>query len=249
MSTGTPGGSPARISRAESHPSRAPAVAAATLGAIGALEVLAVYLVLRGRLPSQVPWHFGVGGQPNGSAPVLLVLGLNLGVVLLVSAAFLGLQWWGTRSVPLARQFAGTLVRPLLVLQGIIVVGILPVVSGLLFAEAAGAVGTSDPGVEPLLVLVGALTAPVILVVLLIESRGRVGTVTAVASDPQPTPVPLAVGGPIEMKCSACGEAFRLSGIPLLAPHIGVGRTGSLYLRCPRCGERGWDQIVGRVAV
>jgi hypothetical protein len=29
---------------------------------------------------------------------------------------------------------------------------------------------------------------------------------------------------------------------------MGVGRVGSLYLRCPRCGERGWNNVVGRVS-
>ncbi|MCI4373780.1 MAG: hypothetical protein L3K02_09110 [Thermoplasmata archaeon] len=140
------------------------------------------------------------------------------------------------------------MVRPLLVLQVLVGVGILPLVFGLLFVEEAGAVGSPNLALEILLTLIGVLTAPIILVVALLASRRRVRTLPPSRTGETPVSEPLAVGGPIEERCSGCGGPFRISGVPLLAPHVGVGQTGSLYLRCPRCGERGWDPIVGRVS-
>ena len=151
------------VSAAWIQPRRWPSGVSVAFGILGALELLLVYVVVRSRLPSSIPWHYGPTGQPNGSVPPLLVLGLDLSILSLVTIAFAAILWWGARSVPLVTQFRGRLTWPLLVLQAALGVGILPLVFGLLFVQASVGLGASTLGVEILLTLLGALTASVIL--------------------------------------------------------------------------------------
>ncbi|MCI4329050.1 MAG: hypothetical protein L3J86_05645, partial [Thermoplasmata archaeon] len=107
-----------------------------------------------------------------------------------------------------------------------------------------------------LLSAMAALTVPGPLILLLLGDAGYL----ALGAGPAPAvlflvvPVVLAVvlvsvrarGGPsvraVRFECSACGESFAPPAWRwMVGPHIGA----SVYLTCPRCGERGWDVRVG----
>ena len=229
-------------------PRSAPVRLAAAFAVLGVVEILVVYLLLQSRLPGQVAWHFGVSGQPDGWETPEVVLAVELAQVMVLSLVFVVMQWWIARSAPLAVAFRGRIVRPLLALQAVIVVGIFPLVSGLLFASAAGDLGISGAPLGALFLVIGLGSAGALLVALGLHGRGRIPTVRGAAGEMSHR-ARFAVGGPIELNCPACGEQYRLNGVPLFSPHLGVGRVGSLYLRCPRCGELGWNTIVARVAI
>ncbi len=216
------------------------------LAALGTAETLAVYLAVAHRLPSQVVDHFGIDGSPNGALPPLLFLLVSVLEVLGISAVFIGMQAWVARSVSLAVQFRGRLPGPLLLLQGAIVVGVLPLTNGLLLTSAAGIFPWSGNQLGWLQFVIGVGSAVAILGAAFWQGRQW----TPVVPDPGGA-LPMyrirgSVGAPVEMRCPSCGDRYLLSGVPLFAPHMGVGQFGSLYLQCPRCGERGWNQIVAR---
>ena len=247
MSGASASGSAPKI--VEFHPSsrRAPLEIGVLLALAGFAEVLGVFLALRSRVPAQVAWHFGVSGRPDAWASPLDTLAFAAVEIAVISAVFLLALWWIGRSPALAAAFRGRVSAPLLALQGVVVVGLLPLVFGLTFASAAGAIGISGTPLGQLFLVLGLGSAGAILVVLGLLGRGLVPKVRS--SVPEPTHhARFAVGGPVDLACPACGEKYRIDGVPLLAPHIGIGRVGSLYLKCPRCGESGWNAIVGKVA-
>jgi hypothetical protein len=230
------------------RPTRRTVAISWTLGGIGALAVLAVYLPLAARLPDRVPWHFALNGDPNGWITPIDLLGVSLLEIGIVTAVFaLFLRWTGG-SAALVAQFGAALDGPILLLEGIVVAGIFPLVAGLLFAGDAGAIPESGARLGQLLNVVGFVSPVVIIGGALWAVRRHVRTVPPGPGGEWTGRPNVAVGGPTEMRCSSCGEQFRLTGVPLLAPHIGVGPFGSLYVRCPRCGERGWNAVVGRAA-
>jgi hypothetical protein len=247
MSTSVRTGDQPGIAEVDLAPRRAPVGIATMLGVLGIVEVLVVFVALQSRLPGQVPVHFGFGGPPNGWETPIVALELELVEVAAISFVFIVMQWWIARSTPLTVAFGGRLVRPLLAFQAVIVVGILPVVSGLLFASAAGVLGISGAPLGDLFLALGVGSAALILVVLGLYGRHRIPTVPG-STTATTQHARFAVGGPIELSCPACGERYHLNGVPLFVPHLGVGRVGSLYVRCPRCGERGWNTIVALVA-
>lgn len=224
------------------------ALASAALGILGLVATFVPYVVLRARLPAEVPDHFGVNGQPDGSLPPAAALGVALAESLLVTLVFFLVIWRTSRSAPLAAQARGRAAPPLLVLQGVLVVGILPTLWGLVFASAAGELVLTGPRLGLLLALVGIVPAAVLILVFVRLWRPPALAPLSPSSEATETPVFLGVGRPVELQCSSCGQRFRLAGVPLLAPHMGVGGARSLYVRCPRCGERGWDELVGVAA-
>jgi hypothetical protein len=228
-------------------PVRAPVWLAILFGVAGVIETIVPYLLLESRLPGQMAWHYGFTGQPNGWASPSLALAVSLLEVVVLSLVFIILQWWVARTPALAETFRGRMAPPLLGVQAVIVVVILPVVSGLLFANAAGVSGIAGLPLGVLFLVIGVGSAVAIL--LLLGIRGVRQTPSVPALSPTKTHrARFTVGGPIELVCPACGDRYRLDGVPLFAPHLGVGRVGALYLRCPRCGESGWNTVVGRVA-
>jgi hypothetical protein len=234
------------IQRRDGDSAWRPLAASVLLGIVGAVEVTIAYLAWRNQLPAQVPDHFDLAGQTNGTLPPELLLGLGILTIAAVTAVFLGVLWMVVRSPPLSIHHRPAFVRPLLIIQASFVVVAWPLVSTLLFASAAGVLpvvgaelglATGLLGVIPLLATVAVL----------VGLRGqRLPQTAASPGDPAPAPAFLGVGGPIELTCSSCGQNFRLSGVPLLAPHMGIGGQGSLYVRCANCGERGWDVVVAR---
>jgi len=246
LTSPTPQAVPLPIRSIEPPPRRTSTRTSILLASLGGVEIVALYLAWRPKLPPEVAVHFGVTGRPDGYLSPVGALVAALLEVALISLVFIVAQWWIARSVPLFLYFGEAVPRTLLWFQGAVVVAILPLVTGLTFASAAGAIAISGTSLGLLFLGIGVGSAATIFALLLFQVRGRLPTVSR-----QPAsatyPAPAAVGGPIEVSCPACGENYRLQGVPLLAPHLGVSRFGSLYLRCPRCGERGWKMIVARV--
>lgn len=235
-----------RITRVGPSRSRTAPLLAVLIAAIATAEIVAGYLPLQGRLPPRVAVHFGLSGAPDGWLPPALALLSEVVTVVALSAVFVVLQAWIARSAPLTAQFRGRIARPLLVFQAVLVAGIIPAVSTLEFASAAGVIAISGRPLGILFLEIGLLSAAAILVVAGLTT----GRPTPRVGGPTPATrgyrARFAVGGPIELRCPACGEQYWLNGVPVFAPHLGVGRFGSLYLRCRRCGERGWNAVVAR---
>jgi hypothetical protein len=243
------GGSPTpEIRRVGASPHGEPALYSAVIGAVSGLEVLAVYLAVQGRLPAQVPDHFSISGAVNGSLPPLVLLLVTFAEIAGMTAIFAGILWWSVRSVPLALHFRGKIERTLLGLQAAITMVVIPVITGLIYVSAAGVVNLPGNELGEATNILGFLFAAVILGFAVLQAHHWTRNVPGSPDSGPRVRARSGIGGPIEMVCSSCGEHFQVSGVPLFTPHIGVGRVGSLYLRCPRCGERGWNVVLGRVA-
>lgn len=233
------------ISEAEPPRARRPLLLSVLLTSIGVAELVATYLLALPRLPAQFPDHFGVNGQVNGVASPAVFFGVELLTLVAAGTLFGVMQAWIGRSVPLAAIHRGGLGPPLLLIQGSLVLVVIPVGALLLLGDAAGWFGLPYLDVAELSGI--SALGPTITVLLLLRYRYY----TPVPHRPPstaPTARPFAaVGGPVELQCSACGQRYQLSGVPLFAPHLGLAGSGSLYLRCPRCGERGWNRLVARL--
>jgi hypothetical protein len=215
------------------------------LSALGLAELLVTYALARPHLPAQIPDHYGVTGQVNAYASPEAYFLVQLGTFLAVALVF-GLVAWGVgRSPTLSSVQLDWIETPLLAIQGAIVVGVLPGLNALLLGNSAGWWSASDPGVASLMLLVALLPLLVLAAVLMRRSGSPFPRSPA---RPGVTRHPfLAAGGPIELQCSACGQSFQLSGVPLLAPHLALPGRARLYVRCSLCGERGWNSVIARV--
>ncbi|MCI4369780.1 MAG: DUF1648 domain-containing protein [Thermoplasmata archaeon] len=196
-------------------------------GAAGAVVQLLTFLAVRTRLPAEIPSHYGLAGQANATtSPELFVLVAVVTEVVtaLVLAAVL---YFALRSGVIEHQHGPGFAPALGALLSLLAL-VVSVPPTLLLVGDAGygpSGGTFDVAVGVALLLV-----PVVAVQMWF-GRLRRGTSGA------PTRT-----GPIEFRCSSCGESFAPStGALVFSPHIG----GSLYLACPVCGERGWDVRVG----
>lgn len=230
------------------NPSRAPIARSIALGITGAIEVILVFLLVRDRLPSEVTDHFGLNGVANGSLPPGALLGVELGQIGVLSAVFLAIVWLSGRSATLTHQVGSRLTKALLIMQGAVVVGLIPLLSGLLFASSAGELSVTGSALGLLTLSIGLVPLVALFAVLHFRNREALQKWSPSQSGTAPAPAFLGVGRPIELTCSSCGQLFRLSGVPLFAPHMAVGLHGSFYVRCPLCGERGWDALVARVS-
>ncbi len=248
MSRPGPPTDPPGLTRVELPARRGAGALAVLLGALGAGEVGAVYVAVRRRLPSQIVDHFALTGRPNGSMGPEVFLAISLAEIVAISAVFVGLQVWVVRSASLTLHFRGRLPTALLWLQGGIVALVLPLIAALLLTSAAGVLPLTGASLGWVLNALGFSTAGLVLVLALLQGRRQLPETPLTRSTVAMYPARFAVGGPIELSCPACGERYRLPGVPLFAPHMGFGQFGSLYLRCPRCGERGWNPIVARLA-
>jgi hypothetical protein len=191
-------------------------------GALGALGLAGTFLLVRSRLPTQIPSHYGLSGQVTATmAPVdFVVTGLLLQAG--VTAILTLVLYASLRSGVIEQQQGPGVGRVLGALLSFVAALIVPAPLILAVLGDAGFVsgaGGAFPAV-PLLVL------PIALLVVLISLRIH--------------------GGPtlraVQFACSACGESFEPPTWRwIVGPHIGA----SVYLTCPRCGERGWDVRVG----
>ena len=232
----------------DSAPSDRGPIWALAIGGLGALELGAIYLAFYGRLPRQVPSHLGASGAVNGwLTPMQLLLG-EVALVAVTTVLFTAVLAWYARSAPLRKRHGTVFVRPLLGLLGAIVVCSVPLTFGALMWNAVGGAPFSGGFLGPTLEAISLI--PVLAaILLLVAARGRR---VPEAHDPmlraQAAPVLLGVGPPIALTCGACGQAFVLEAVPLLAPHMALGGDASLWVRCARCGERGWCAVTRRLA-
>jgi hypothetical protein len=220
---------------------------AAVIGAAGLVEVLVLFLAFRARLPTEVPDHFAATGTADGwLAPVQLLevqLFLVASVAVLITAVLIG----AARSSALRFHHGRAFVRPLLGLEAAVTLVSVP---GSFAVVLLNALGT--PAIAPstmALLLNGLGVFPIVVIIgLLVASRGqRLPSAHDPVRRAGAEHAFLGIGGHVEFSCPACGGTFVLDGIPLLAPHMAFGGEGSIYLRCPRCGERGWCAIVRRL--
>ena len=234
------------VHRVGGTPSGRALLIASLLGTAGVIEVTVPFLILSPKLPGNIIDHFGIDGQPNGSLPAGLFMAVVLGTIFALTLVFLALLYFSSRSPALSTGHGARITRLLLILDGTMVVGVLPLISLLLLASASGVWSVTGQGLGGAVFAVGVLPLAAITVALLATGRARLPRRLDSGGAAAPRQAFLGVGGGIELSCSACGEAFQLSGVPLLAPHWGAGGRGSIYMRCPRCGERGWDAVVAR---
>jgi hypothetical protein len=208
-------------------------------GVAGIAATLAVYAELSARLPAEIPDHFSLTGQVNGSLPpgefvevgVVLVAGLTI--------LFTAILYGVSRSAVLERIHGARLAYGILALGLVFCAGVQPTAWSLLLASAAGVLPLSGGTLDAIVVAADAL--PVLLLVAILLALRATSHTGPVGGPGTPTPSLL---GPVELLCSSCGERFRLDRFPLLAPHMGMGTSASLYLKCPRCGERGWNTLL-----
>jgi hypothetical protein len=225
------------------------------LGLLGAAEVAAAFVALMPNLPATIPDHFDLGGNVNGAVPRTGFLAGELVLIGGLTAVFALLIALTGRSAPLSHQFGSSFLRPLLAFEASVVTLSVPAIAVITLVRAAG---VWNPGPETVgLALFASGLIPlgaVLLVVVPAYGPGRWAEGHGAERVQTPSTLPRArasvrfgLGAPVEMQCSACGEPFELAAIPLLAPHMGLGGEGSLYITCPRCGERGWDPILRRL--
>jgi hypothetical protein len=236
---------PGSITRVQPESTRRLLALSGLLSALGAAELLATFALARPHLPAQIPDHFGLTGQANAYAAPEAYLLVQLGILLSVGLVF-GLLLWGIgRSPTLSASQRGWIETPLLAIQGALTVGVLPGLNVLLLGNVAGWWTVGTPGVAELSLLVSLLPVLVLAALLLRRSTTpfpRSPPRAEVTSRPR-----LPAGGPIELQCTACGQSFQLSGVPLLAPHLALPGDARLYVRCSLCGERGWNPVIARV--
>ncbi|MCI4360614.1 MAG: hypothetical protein L3J91_02835, partial [Thermoplasmata archaeon] len=216
-------------------------------GAVELGELVAIYLAFRARLPTEVADHVGPTGTPNGWLPPLEVFEASALTLLSIAVVFSLLLLGLARSAALRFHHGSAFARPVLALDGALAVVSIPATLLVLPANAAGATSfspTTEGGLVTALRLVPVLAA---LVLLVAGRRQR----PPIAHDPRQRagayPAFRGVGGPVEFSCGACGNTFVLDGVPIFAPHMAIRGQGSIYLRCPRCGERGWCAVVRRI--
>lgn len=233
------------LRRVDGRPFAAVSVASLAIGVAGALEVLVGYGLTASRLPGRVPDHFGPTGNVDGWMPPAEFLAVSLAVILGVTGLFTLVISGVARSPALVSYHGRGFDRPLLFIEACIVLVALPTTYVLLLLSAAGflsvspgtlALGTAAAGLVPLVA--------VAWVALRRDPDPPAPSILPGGSPEAPAHVTLGVGGAVDLLCSSCGETFRLAGVPLFAPHLGLAGQGSLYVRCPRCGERGWDRFI-----
>ncbi|MCI4362122.1 MAG: DUF1648 domain-containing protein, partial [Thermoplasmata archaeon] len=195
-------------------------------GGLGAVAILVAYEFVRSRLAAQIPSHFGISGQVNAtmSPEGFLLTGLLTQItltLLLTVVLYLSL-----RSGVIEQQQGPGIAR--------ILGAVLAAMAGLLVPLPTIGVLVSDAGEAPswagnaaAVLLPVLLVAPLLLVVAVVSYRVRFRSTSS---------------GTTRFECSACGESFAPPTWRwVVGPHIGA----SVYLTCPRCGERGWDRRVG----
>lgn len=189
-------------------------------GTAGALALVATFLLVQSRLPAEVPSHYGFNGQVNATMTPVEYLLTALFLQALVTALFAVVLFAGLRSGVVEQQQGPRFSRRLGILLSALAALMLPAQYVFrLLADAGYFPATTGTGP---IVSLGLLLVPLVvfLAVILVLVR-RSGTSAAV-----------------QFECSACGEPFTVPTWRwIVGPHIG----SSVYLTCPRCGERGWD--------
>jgi|HubBroStandDraft_4_1064222.scaffolds.fasta_scaffold186459_2 hypothetical protein len=192
-------------------------------GLAGALAVVVTFLLVRSRLGSQIPSHFGAFGQVTATMTPGALLTVSLTTELATGAGLSAVVYLVLRSGVIEHQH-GPGFAPLFaeLLSAVVLLEAVPWILLLTGGAGYSPAGGGLPGVARLLVVVPLL----VLVVAFWRGRRRSA----------------ASAGGVQFECSSCGRSFSPSTAAwVLGPHIG----GSVYLRCPACGERGWDRRAG----
>jgi hypothetical protein len=215
-------------------------------GAIGVAASVVAYGALASRLPPTIPSQYDVNGAVTGTMPPFDLLLVGIGTNLLVAGLFVGLLYGLGRSEVLRHRFGPGLLRPLAVFGVVLTAVSLPATFLLVLASGAGAVPGWFPPQKLILPIVAFPPALGLILALAIQAGTtgfRLPSLTAPASLAGASP-----GRNLILRCSACGHLFERAAWYVLAPRVG-GLTplggAAYYLRCPVCGERGWNSRVG----
>lgn len=190
-------------------------------GTLGTISLVTAYLALRPRLPNEIPSHFGAGGQVTATMSPETFVFVGLAIEAGLTAVLALVLFASLRSGLVVRQQGPGIARTLGALLSVVAAVSVPVPWIFLLA--------GDSGVLPFsAALLAGLLVPLAAIVLV---AGVAVRTIRTGSGRRPD------GGP-QFRCSSCGDPFVTSTLAgVLSPHIGA----SVYLRCPRCGERGWD--------
>jgi DNA-directed RNA polymerase subunit RPC12/RpoP len=197
----------------------------AVAGGLGAVAILVTFQLVRAHLAAQIPSHFGASGQVTVTMSPEGFLLTALVAQLLVTAVLAVVLYLSLRSGLIEQQQGPGIGRIL----GALLAGMAGLVTpapiiGLLASDAGDAPGWAGSAG---LLLSLFLIVPLVVVALLLSYRMRFRST---------------VGGSAEFECSSCGASFAPPTWRwVIGPHIGA----SVYLTCPRCGERGWDRRAG----
>lgn len=210
-------------------------------GTVGTSLLMVAYLLLSPDLPESIVASTGVGGIPWAfSTLAFLVLGVALGAAF--TALFTGLTRAISSPHVLVHEYGGALWYSVLGAGVSVTLGILPFAWIATLAQAADRWPSGWPTALDLLpVLIG---SPIVLFVVLplawMTLRGGAEAEGAEATEPS--------GGQFTFRCSSCGETFSLERIPVRTPQMGLRKIpgkASYRMTCPRCGDRGWAQLIG----
>jgi DNA-directed RNA polymerase subunit RPC12/RpoP/uncharacterized membrane protein YhaH (DUF805 family) len=217
-----------------------------TLGAglLGTSLTGAVYVLLGSRLPGSVPVYAGSGGTAIGSVPTEAFLVVGIALNLALTAVFTLVVRRLSDSHVLEEYYGQILWWALVGGGASVTLGSIPVAWIAKFVMAAGEWPSGWPSFVEIILAV--VFVPILLFVgaplTVLGLRGR---------DNAPGSRPKLTAGGTRLglfQCSSCGKTFLYARVPLRAPQLGVrgvpGRA-SYYLRCPRCGERGWNLFLG----
>lgn len=180
------------------------------------------FVLVRPRLASQIPSHYGALGQVTATQSPLEFVLTGLILQAAITVVLTAVLYASLRSGVIEQQQGPGIARILGSLVSAMAVLAVPAPLLLLLLGDAGYI-PREGGAAPAVFL---LVVPLVLLVVFVSVRAR--------------------GGPsvraVRFACSACGESFAVPAWRwIVGPHIGA----SVYLTCPRCGERGWDVRVG----
>jgi hypothetical protein len=215
-------------------------------GGLGDLAVVIIYFAIQSRLPGSIPSHYAANGTVDSMLSPEVLVGSLLVLNGFVTLVLMGLVRGIERSEVLEFRYGPWLLGPMTGRLAVLAALMIPVPSVLLLLGPAGLLPTWAPPIA-VSTLAIALAPLLIFLLLLIRSFAQRSRPT----DDRPASPRVtgrtAENGPVFL-CSACGQRFVRSTWILLAPRVGfsvVEGGASYYLRCPICGERGWDPRVG----
>jgi hypothetical protein len=238
--TGAPGEAPRPVASGAGEGRTVAYIVAIALAGFG--EVLAAYRWVAPRLPAMIPVHYSVTGAVDGTATPLSFLVLTGTAIAALSATIGLVTVLSERSHALRHHHGRGFRGPLMLLQGCAVMISIPLIALLLLLSATG---TSVPDV-PIWAAIATFVPAMLPIALLLDRRSS-GRSSQPSGPGGGEPAPgTGDDRAWEFRCSSCGEAFSRSSVSLLTPHMMRGGEGSLYLLCPRCGERDWDPLLHR---
>ncbi|HEV2316184.1 MAG TPA: hypothetical protein VGV89_01230 [Thermoplasmata archaeon] len=212
---------------------------------LGDLALYATYVHLGPELPATVPSHYGLGGTPNawmavaGFVEIAIILSVSVALFFAVLLYLLG------RSDALDDRFGRSVLGPVSLGLTALVAVSLPALFGFLLVQDSGEwpSGWPSPAVWTPLLLLVPIVLPVPIAIRRVRQLPPPPGGERLASEGSPP----SGTGPVFL-CSACGRQFVRSAWTLLAPRIGISAVrggASYFLRCPWCGETGWNTRVG----